>query len=279
MVSDISRPRVPLDGRRRDRLRRHAYRERWGYVSAPPDRGAAGYRPSRHRPVGPAMRSQRSRFCPYEPTCRAARGALTVGDVIPEFRLPALAAVIGNAWEFDSAWVAGAWVALLYWPKHSGPGIAGGNDRAGAPWPAFRRTRHASSSWPAAADRPEGTGPRPSQRRFTSDLPVPRAPRRGGRAGGPARSRPWPWAGPPRARDLRGRSRGCDPLDERERAPRRPHPPRRGRGPRRLAGAAPPQTDASGRPLIRSCAWCCRLQTKAAGTRRRPTSGGAAERS
>src|SRR4029078_5346296 len=43
---------------------------------------------------------------------------LTVGDAIPEFRLPALAATVGNAWEFDSAWVRGRWVALLYWPRH-----------------------------------------------------------------------------------------------------------------------------------------------------------------
>ena len=56
---------------------------------------------------------------PYEPPARSER-VLTVGDVIPEFRLPALAATVGNAWEFDSAWVRGRWVALLYWPKYSG---------------------------------------------------------------------------------------------------------------------------------------------------------------
>ena len=44
---------------------------------------------------------------------------LTVGDVIPPFRIPALAATVGTAWEFDSAWVRGRWVALLYWPKHT----------------------------------------------------------------------------------------------------------------------------------------------------------------
>ena len=54
----------------------------------------------------------------YDPQARSER-VLTVGDVIPEFRLPALAATVGNAWEFDSAWVRGRWVALLYWPRHS----------------------------------------------------------------------------------------------------------------------------------------------------------------
>ena len=44
---------------------------------------------------------------------------LTVGDMIPDFRLPALAATVGHGWEFDSAWLRGRWVALLYWPKQS----------------------------------------------------------------------------------------------------------------------------------------------------------------
>jgi lipoyl-dependent peroxiredoxin subunit C len=42
---------------------------------------------------------------------------LTVGDVIPEFRLPALAATVGRTWELDSAWLRGRWLALLYWPR------------------------------------------------------------------------------------------------------------------------------------------------------------------
>lgn len=49
----------------------------------------------------------------------SVEGPLTVGDAIPDFRLPALAVSVGNGWEFDSAWLRGRWVALLYWPKQS----------------------------------------------------------------------------------------------------------------------------------------------------------------
>ena len=44
---------------------------------------------------------------------------LTVGDVIPEFRIPALAATVGKAWEFDSSWVRCAWASTKARP--SGP--------------------------------------------------------------------------------------------------------------------------------------------------------------
>jgi len=44
---------------------------------------------------------------------------LTVGDAVPDFRLPALAATVGHGWELDSAWLRGRWLALLYWPRHS----------------------------------------------------------------------------------------------------------------------------------------------------------------
>ena len=44
---------------------------------------------------------------------------LTVGDLMPDFRLPAWAATVGKGWEFDSAWLRGRWSALLYWPRQS----------------------------------------------------------------------------------------------------------------------------------------------------------------
>jgi alkyl hydroperoxide reductase subunit AhpC len=44
---------------------------------------------------------------------------LTVGDAVPACRLPALAATVGSGWEFDTAWLRGRWVALLYWPRPS----------------------------------------------------------------------------------------------------------------------------------------------------------------
>jgi peroxiredoxin (alkyl hydroperoxide reductase subunit C) len=49
---------------------------------------------------------------------RGAR-ALTVGDAVPECRLPALAATVGSGWEFDTGWLRGRWVALVYWPRPS----------------------------------------------------------------------------------------------------------------------------------------------------------------
>jgi len=42
-----------------------------------------------------------------------------VGDVLPELRLPALAATVGSGWEFDTGWLRGRWVALACWPRPS----------------------------------------------------------------------------------------------------------------------------------------------------------------
>jgi lipoyl-dependent peroxiredoxin subunit C len=44
---------------------------------------------------------------------------LTVGDAIPEFRLPALAGPLGRPWHLDSACLRGRWLALMYWPRVS----------------------------------------------------------------------------------------------------------------------------------------------------------------
>jgi peroxiredoxin (alkyl hydroperoxide reductase subunit C) len=193
---------------------------------------------------------------PYDPPARSER-ALTVGDVIPEFRLPALAAVIGNAWEFDSAWVRGRWVALLYWPKHSGLESPEEMTELARLGPAFAE-RDTQFLLACAAIDPEHR-PRPSQRRFTSDLPFPvlldvagelagrlgvdlalgRPPGRATFVADPAGVIRWTSVSAlPAVRTLRDAVGALDAL----------------------RGAAPPQTDASGRPLIRSCAWCCRLQ-------------------
>jgi alkyl hydroperoxide reductase subunit AhpC len=96
---------------------------------------------------------------------------LTVGEVIPEFRLPALAATVGNGWEFDSAWLRGRWVALLYWPKQSCLESATDVAELASMAAAFsdRETQFVAASAAIVPDRREG---RP-QRRFASELPFP----------------------------------------------------------------------------------------------------------
>ena len=192
---------------------------------------------------------------PYEPPARSER-VLTVGDVIPEFRLPALAATVGNAWEFDSAWVRGRWVALLYWPKHfalESPEDVTELLRLG---PAFAERDTQFLLACAAIDPDRGT--RPAQRRFTSDLPFPvlvdvagelagrlgvdlamgRPPGRATFVADPAGVIRWTSVSAlPAVRTLRDAVGALDAL----------------------RGAARPLTGPSGRPLIRSCAWCRRL--------------------
>lgn len=190
-----------------------------------------------------------------EPQARSER-VLTVGDVIPEFRLPALAATVGNAWEFDSAWVRGRWVALLYWPKHSG--LESPEDVAElvrlSPAFAERDTQFLLACGAVDSDRPR----RPSPRRFTSELPFPvlvdvagslagrlgvdlamgRPPGRATFVADPAGVIRWTSVSAlPALRNLRDAVEALDAL----------------------RGAARPRTDPSGRPLIRSCAWCRRL--------------------
>ena len=190
-----------------------------------------------------------------EPQARSER-VLTVGDVIPEFRLPALAATVGNAWEFDSAWVRGRWVALLYWPKHSV--LESPEDVAElvrlSPAFAERDAQFLLACAAVDSDRPG----RPSQRRFTSELPFPvlvdvagslagrlgvdlamgRPPGRATFVADPAGVIRWTSVSAlPALRNLRDAVEALDAL----------------------RGAARPRTDASGRPLIRSCAWCRRL--------------------
>jgi alkyl hydroperoxide reductase subunit AhpC len=96
---------------------------------------------------------------------------LTVGDVIPDFRLPALAASVGNGWEFDSAWLRGRWVALLYWPKQSCLESATDVAELVSIAAAFtdRETQFVAASAAIVPERREG---RP-QRRFSSELPFP----------------------------------------------------------------------------------------------------------
>ena len=96
---------------------------------------------------------------------------LTVGDVIPEFRIPALAATVGNAWEFDSAWVRGRWVALLYWPKHSCLESTEDVAELVRLSPAFseRETQFLVACPAIDPDRRS----HPQRRRFTSELPFP----------------------------------------------------------------------------------------------------------
>ena len=183
--------------------------------------------------------------------------ALTVGDVIPEFRLPALAATVGNAWEFDSAWVRGRWVALLYWPKHSC--LESTEDVAElvrlSPAFAERDSQFLVACSAIDADRPS----RPQQRRFTSELPFPvlvdvagelagslgvetavgRPPGRATFVADPAGVIRWTSVSAlPAVRTLRDAVLALDAL----------------------RGAGRPLAGPSGQPLIRSCAWCRRLQ-------------------
>ncbi len=161
---------------------------------------------------------------------------LTVGDVIPEFRIPALAATVGKAWEFDSAWVRGRWVALLYWPKHTC--LESTED-------VTELVRHRRSRAP--------------QRRFTSELPFPvlvdvagelagalgvdlglgQPPGRATFVADPAGVIRWTSVSAlPAVRTLRD---AVEVLDA-------------------FRGATRPARGPSGQPLIRSCAWCRRLQ-------------------
>jgi lipoyl-dependent peroxiredoxin subunit C len=181
---------------------------------------------------------------------------LTVGDVIPEFRLPALAATVGNGWEFDGAWLRGRWVALLYWPRQTcieSPEDATELMRLS---PAFgeRDTQFLLACASIDANRPG----RPSPRRFTSELPFPvlfdvagqlagrlgldgavgRPPGRATFVADPAGVIRWTSVSAlPAVRTLRDAVGALDAL--------------------RSAGR--PATDSAGRPLIRSCAWCRRL--------------------
>ena len=192
----------------------------------------------------------------YDSRERSER-VLTVGDGIPEFRLPALAATVGNAWEFDSAWVRGRWVALLYWPRQTcleSPEDAAELVRLS---PAFGE-RDTQFLLACAAIDPDRRG-RPSQRRFTSDLPFPvlfdvagelagrlgldlaagRPPVRATFVADPAGVIRWTSVSAlPAVRNLRDAVGALDAL--------------------RDAGRT--ATECSGRPLIRSCAWCRRFQ-------------------
>jgi peroxiredoxin (alkyl hydroperoxide reductase subunit C) len=192
---------------------------------------------------------------PY-PRERSER-VLTVGDAIPEFCLPALAATVGNAWEFDSAWVRGRWVALLYWPRQTcleSPEDATELVRLS---PAFGE-RDTQFLLACAAIEPDRRG-RPAQRRFTSELPFPvlfdvagelagrlgldlgagRPPGRATFVADPAGVIRWTSVSAlPAVRNLRDAVGALDAL----------------------RGGARSATDSSGRPLIRSCAWCRRLQ-------------------
>ena len=184
---------------------------------------------------------------------RRSERVLTVGDVIPEFRLPALAATVGNGWEFDSAWLRGRWVALLYWPKHSvleSPEDVAELVRLS---PIFAE-RDSQFLVACSSIDPERRGPQ--QRRFTSELPFPvvvdvsgalagalgldraagRPPGRATFLADPAGVIRWTSVSAlPAVRTLRDAAEALDAL----------------------RGTARPLT---GHPLIRSCAWCRRLQ-------------------
>ena len=181
---------------------------------------------------------------------------LTVGDVIPEFRIPALAATVGNAWEFDSAWVRGRWVALLYWPKHSCLESTEDVAELVRLSPAFSE-RDTQFLVACAAIDPDRRS-HPPQRRFTSELPFPvlvdvagelagalgvdlalgRPPGRATFVADPAGVIRWTSVSAlPAVRTLRD---AVEVLDA-------------------FRGAARPALGPSGQPLIRSCAWCRRF--------------------
>ncbi len=182
---------------------------------------------------------------------------LTVGDVIPPFRIPALAATVGKAWEFDSAWVRGRWVALLYWPKHTCLESAEDVTELVRMSPAFSE-RDTQFLVACAAIDPDRRS-HPPQRRFTSELPFPvlvdvagelagalgvdlalgQPPGRVTFVADPAGVIRWTSVSAlPAVRTLRD---AVEVLDA-------------------FRGAARPVPGPSGRPLIRSCAWCRRLQ-------------------
>jgi alkyl hydroperoxide reductase subunit AhpC len=204
------------------------------------------------------MRLRGAAIHPQVPT-RSER-VLTVGDVIPEFRLPALAATVGNAWEFDSAWIRGRWVALLYWPKHSCLESPEDVVELARLSPAFAE-RDSQFLVACASIDPERRG-RPQQRRFTSELPFPvvvdvsgalagalgmdlavgRPPGRATFVADPAGVIRWTSVSAlPAVRTIRDAAEALDAL----------------------RGTARPLADAAGHPLIRSCAWCRRLQDEA----------------
>jgi lipoyl-dependent peroxiredoxin subunit C len=182
---------------------------------------------------------------------------LTVGDVIPEFRIPALAATVGKAWEFDSAWVRGRWVALLYWPKHTCLESTEDVTELVRLSPAFSE-RDTQFLVACAAIDPDRRSRAP-QRRFTSELPFPvlvdvagelagalgvdlalgQPPGRATFVADPAGVIRWTSVSAlPAVRTLRD---AVEVLDA-------------------FRGAARPARGPSGQPLIRSCAWCRRLQ-------------------
>src|SRR5258708_36505282 len=181
---------------------------------------------------------------------------LTVGAVVPEVRIPALAATVGRAWESDSAWVRGRWVALLYWPKHTCLESTEDVTELVRLSPAFseRDTQFLVACAAIDLDRRS----RAPQRRFTSELPFPvlvdvagelagalgvdlglgQPPGRATFVADPAGVIRWTSVSAlPAVRTLRD---AVDALDA-------------------LRGASRPLTGPSGRPLIRSCAWCRRL--------------------
>jgi peroxiredoxin (alkyl hydroperoxide reductase subunit C) len=170
---------------------------------------------------------------------------LTVGDVIPEFRIPALAAT-----------VRGRWVALLYWPKHSCLESTEDVAELRRLSPAFSE-RDTQFLVACAAIDPDRRTHLP-QRRFTSELPFPvlvdvagelagalgvdlavgRPPGRATFVADPAGVIRWTSVSAlPAVRNLRD---AVEALDALRGAPR--------------AATGPPD-----RPLIRSCAWCRRL--------------------
>lgn len=183
---------------------------------------------------------------------------LTVGDALPDFRLPALAATVGNPWEFDSTWVRGRWVALLYWPRqscvHSTQDVA----ELAHLSPAFadRETQFVVACAALDAER----GGRPQPRRFKSELPFPVVvdvagalagalglDLTGGHATGRATFVADPsglvrWMSVSALSALRNLHDAVDALAS-------------------LRGAARPSVGS--RPLIRACAWCSRLQDEA----------------
>lgn len=183
---------------------------------------------------------------------------LTVGDVMPDFRLPALAATVGNAWEFDSAWVRGRWVALLYWPRHSCLDCTEDVAELARISPAF--SQRDTQFLVACAGLDPVHDRRPEQRRFASELPFPVlvdvAAALAGALGLDAESAGRPparatfvadpagvirWMSVSALSGLRTLRDAVEAVDA-------------------LRGVARPDGPSGERPLIRACAWCRRFQ-------------------
>jgi lipoyl-dependent peroxiredoxin subunit C len=105
------------------------------------------------------------------PDMHSSNRTLTVGDAVPACRLPALAATVGSGWEFDTSWLRGRWVALMYWPRPSALDAIHEVAELVRTSPIFAESDTLFVAVSAAL--PTDPGGRPLHPRLASDLPFP----------------------------------------------------------------------------------------------------------